>query len=153
MDETYRDYVPVLPPHHLFDHSSPAPSNSTGSIKHSSWRSHVIHLFSFSKSYHIPGYRLGAIVADSHSIMPHIRTVLDTIQICPSTAIQHALGPLMPSLRPFLQNSSIQLQRLHDVLRSNLPFHWQLGSAGGYFAFIKHPFDGKHNVLVTSWGT
>ncbi|KAJ7604498.1 pyridoxal phosphate-dependent transferase [Mycena polygramma] len=45
IDETYRDFITTkLPPHALF--SNPA------------WRTHLIHLFSFSKSYGVPCHRL-----------------------------------------------------------------------------------------------
>ena len=50
LDETYRDFLPAdARPHELF--ADPA------------WRDHVVQLYSFSKSYCIPGHRLGAIAA------------------------------------------------------------------------------------------
>jgi aspartate/methionine/tyrosine aminotransferase len=76
IDETYRDFVPVSSsgasgPHALFEMESNL---------RLPWRSTVIHLFSFSKSYAIPGQRLGAIVA-SPSFLVLVRTVLDCIQV------------------------------------------------------------------------
>ena len=73
IDETYRDLmVTGSPPHMLF---------STSAAPHS-WRSTFIHLFSFSKSYCLPGHRLGAIAA-SPQLLASIKSILDTLQICP----------------------------------------------------------------------
>ncbi|KAF8753454.1 PLP-dependent transferase [Rhizoctonia solani] len=68
IDETYRDFVTPGPPHDLF-----TPKDNW------SWRSNVIHLFSFSKSYRVPGHRLGALVADK-SVVDEVKKVLDCIQ-------------------------------------------------------------------------
>ena len=83
MDETYRDFILDDVPHHLFSadswqHLSILPSDW-------SWRNHFIHLFSFSKSYCIPGHRLGAIVA-GQEVLEQIKTVLDCLQICPPSS-------------------------------------------------------------------
>lgn len=74
LDETYRDFLLSSEgdqgaPHALFQRSSDL-----------EWRSTLVHLFSFSKSYAIPGQRLGAIVA-SPSLLQQIATVLDCIQV------------------------------------------------------------------------
>jgi aspartate/methionine/tyrosine aminotransferase len=79
LDETYRDFAPVsnsgaFAPHSLFEMES--------SVR-LPWRNTLIHLFSFSKSYAIPGQRLGAIIA-SPSFIAIVRTVLDCIQVCTS---------------------------------------------------------------------
>ncbi|EJD44396.1 PLP-dependent transferase [Auricularia subglabra TFB-10046 SS5] len=126
IDETYRDFVPGAP-HSLF--SIPA------------WRSSFIHLFSFSKSYAIPGARLGAVVA-SPSLLKHVDTALDTLQICPARTTQVALAPLLPSLRPFIASTTEQLKQRHAVFRAALPAGWDLRASGGYFAFIRHPYAG-----------
>lgn len=76
VDETYRDFVPPSPsrapwagyrgkPHDLFDEPD--------------WDETLVSLFSFSKSYKIPGYRLGGIVA-SRTVLEACRTVADCIQ-------------------------------------------------------------------------
>ena len=51
LDETYRDCLPASasPPHPLFQ--DPA------------WRNGLVHLYSFSKAYCVPGHRVGAIIA------------------------------------------------------------------------------------------
>jgi aspartate/methionine/tyrosine aminotransferase len=129
IDETYRDFITGSPPHTLFS-SSTAPHP---------WRSTFIHLFSFSKSYCLPGHRLGAIAA-SPQLLASIKSILDTLQICPPRPIQLALAPLLPSLRSFVTDTAKQLHSRHSLFKTNLPRRWRVGAQGGYFAFVRHPF-------------
>ena len=92
IDETYRDFVTTeAPPHALFTRAEP-------------WRPNFIHLFSFSKSYCLPGYRLGAIAA-SPEYLVSVKTVLDCLQICPPGPVRLGLAPLLPSLRAFVSEN------------------------------------------------
>jgi aspartate/methionine/tyrosine aminotransferase len=127
VDETYRDFLIDGPPHKLFAISS--------------WRSNLVSLFSFSKSYCVPGHRLGAIVA-SPVLIQQIKTVLDCLQICPPRPLQQALTPLLQELRPFLRRTATAIASRHRLFRENLPSRWEIGSQGGYYAFVKHPFIG-----------
>ncbi|KAK0495054.1 PLP-dependent transferase [Armillaria luteobubalina] len=128
IDETYRDFITSGPPHALF-------SSSTD------WRTTLIHLCSFSKSYRIPGYRLGALVA-APSLLKEINKVLDCLQICAPHAPQLALGPLLPELRNSIREMAEQLEKRHALFRKELPSAWKVGAAaaGGYYAFVRHPF-------------
>lgn len=129
VDETYRDFlVSGEPPHSLFSSSAPKP-----------WRNHVIHLFSFSKSYCLPGHRLGAIAA-SPILLDRMKSILDAFQICPPRPIQIALAPLLPSLRGFLKQNAHDINQLHALFKACLPQGWTVGAQGGYFAFVRHPF-------------
>ncbi|KAF9505735.1 hypothetical protein BS47DRAFT_1334232 [Hydnum rufescens UP504] len=139
LDETYRDFI-------IPTEASPVPHD----LFHSSmWRSNVIHLFSFSKSYAIPGHRLGAIIA-APSFLTLISTVLDSIQICPPRAAQLALAreSLLPKLRPYLKDTALALAHRHRLFRTTLqgldtPAPWIVRTSGaGYFAFVRHPFEG-----------
>ncbi|KAG2749139.1 PLP-dependent transferase [Suillus brevipes Sb2] len=138
LDETYRDFVDAMPPHTLF-----APSQTGVSKSSSSWRSNIIHLFSFSKSYCFPGHRLGLIAA-SPDLLKHVTTTLDCLQICAPRPPQLALASpgLLPMLRQSIQASAQSLKIRHDIFRTHLPPDWTIGSQGGYFAFVKHPFVG-----------
>ncbi|CAL1712127.1 unnamed protein product [Somion occarium] len=147
LDETYRDFLSTesLPPHKLF-----APPASRGPFDPSShhalptdwcWRETIIHLFSFSKSYCIPGHRLGLICA-SPDIMPSLNKALDNVQICAPRPPQIALAPLLPALRPFVQSNNEALKHRHTLFKSLLPPKWHIGAQGGYYAFVKHPFIG-----------
>jgi aspartate/methionine/tyrosine aminotransferase len=133
VDETYRDFVQSGIPHNLF---TPSEENSSFC-----WRNTVIHLFSFSKSYCIPGHRLGAIVA-SPTLLVSLKKVLDTLQICAPRPIQLALQSTLPSLRPFIRVAASAVAHRHTLFRDFLPPRWKIGAQGGYFAYVKHPFDG-----------
>ncbi|CAE6492204.1 unnamed protein product [Rhizoctonia solani] len=137
LDETYRDFVTPGPPHDLF-----TPKENW------SWRSNVIHLFSFSKSYRVPGHRLGALVADK-SVIEETEKVLDCMQICPARPLQLALAPLLPSLRQDLAEQSAKLSKRHEIFRDALEGSgWEIGASGAYFAIVKHPFKGVSGVEV-----
>ncbi|KAF8167165.1 pyridoxal phosphate-dependent transferase [Crassisporium funariophilum] len=136
IDETYRDFITTSSaPHHLF--------SSTNSSQ--PWRHTFIHLFSFSKSYCLPGHRLGAIVA-SPALLNSIKTILDTLQICPPRPVQMALAPLLPSLRGFLEANRNAISKRHKLFKTQLPKRWRIGAQGGFFAFVRHPFTG-----VVAW--
>ncbi|KAI0806144.1 PLP-dependent transferase [Irpex lacteus] len=136
IDETYRDFIIDGPPHRLFStgHVSSLPPSWN-------WRQTLIHLFSFSKSYCIPGHRLGLVVS-SPSISPALNTALDNTQICAPRPAQRALAPLLPSLRPFVRESALAVQARHVLFKNSLPKRWHIGSQGAYYAFVKHPFSG-----------
>ncbi|KAG1858817.1 pyridoxal phosphate-dependent transferase [Suillus subluteus] len=138
LDETYRDFVDTLPPHTLF-----APVQTELLKSSSSWRSNIIHLFSFSKSYCFPGHRLGLIAA-SPDLLKHVTTTLDCLQICAPRPPQLALASpgLLPMLRQSIQANAQSLKIRHNIFRTHLPPNWTIGSQGGYFAFVKHPFVG-----------
>lgn len=138
LDETYRDFVDTMPPHTLF-----APFQTEVSKSTSSWRSNVIHLFSFSKSYRFPGHRLGLIAA-SPDLLKHLTITLDCLQICAPCPPQLALASpgLLPILRQSIQANAQSLKIRHNIFRTHLPPNWTIGSQGGYFAFVKHPFVG-----------
>jgi aspartate/methionine/tyrosine aminotransferase len=125
------------PPHTLF---TPSPSFA--------WRSHFIHLFSFSKSYCLPGHRLGAIIA-SPPLLTQIKTVLDCLQICPPRPLQLALAPLLLSIKPFIQDTARAISHRHALFKEVLPKTWKVGSQGGYYAFVKHPFVGVSSLDVS----
>lgn len=138
VDETYRDFVTTGPPHQLFNPSATAGWD---------WRSTFIHLYSFSKAYCIPGHRLGLLCA-SPSFIPHVNAALDSLQICAPRPPQVALAPLLASLRPFVDATAHALAHRHQLFRQVLPAHWHIGSQGGYYAFVKHPFLHVHANTV-----
>ncbi|KAF8902281.1 pyridoxal phosphate-dependent transferase [Gymnopilus junonius] len=126
IDETYRDFIVSGPaPHTLFSNPS--------------WRDTFIHLFSFSKAYCLPGHRLGAIVASPH-LLSSTKKILDTVQICAPRPVQLALAPLLPSLRTFVDHTAGNVHARHILFKDVIPKRWKIGSQGGYYAFVKHPF-------------
>ncbi|KAJ7611438.1 pyridoxal phosphate-dependent transferase [Mycena polygramma] len=134
VDETYRDFITTsLPPHTLFSQPS--------------WRTHLIHLFSFSKSYGVPGHRLGLVVA-APPFQKALGTILDSLQICPPRPIQLAIAPILASLRPGIVKTARALEARRELFKAHLPASWIIGSIGGYFAFVRHPFAGHGSVEV-----
>jgi hypothetical protein len=129
LDETYRDFLPddAGPPHDLFGQAD--------------WGANLIHLYSFSKSFAIPGHRLGAIACGG-ALMPEIGKILDSFQICPARAGQMALAGTMPELSDWRQAGRATINRRARVFRDTLAAlsEWRIDSIGAYFAYLRHPF-------------
>jgi aspartate/methionine/tyrosine aminotransferase len=130
IDETYRDFLPsqVRKPHGLFTDDT--------------WRDHVIQLYSFSKSYAIPGHRTGAVTADAR-LIDHIAKILDCIQICPPRAAQMVLPWAIENLREWREENRVEINRRSSVFHAAMEpcKDWTIESAGAYFAYLRHPFD------------
>jgi aspartate/methionine/tyrosine aminotransferase len=77
-------------PHHLFAKDD--------------WQSSLIQLYSFSKSYCLPGHRLGAIIA-GRDVVAQLAKVIDNIQICAPRVAQHALTPMLASMTSWRQEN------------------------------------------------
>ncbi|MGL3606885.1 aminotransferase [Rhizobium sp. G187] len=136
LDETYRDFLPGTDrPHDLL--SIPG------------WEDNLILLYSFSKSFCIPGHRLGAITAGPKAVS-EIAKVMDNLQICAPRAPQAAVAKAIPALRDWREQNRIEILKRADTLRqvmTELPA-WNMASLGAYFAFIRHPFPGKDSAEV-----
>lgn len=78
VDETYRDFI--VPDSATANGSSSGPGRPHTLFERPDWRDHVISLASFSKSYKIPGHRLGVIVAGKE-VLKAVTTVADCIQV------------------------------------------------------------------------
>jgi len=137
LDETYRDFLPSAnePPHGLFGLPG--------------WQDTLIQLYSFSKSFCIPGHRLGAILAGS-AVVENVAKVMDNLQICapraPQAAVACAIEPLTSWREANRAEIAARANALHDVMR-RLP-DWRLEAIGAYFAFIRHPFEGVSSLDV-----
>ncbi|KAH6896142.1 aminotransferase [Coprinopsis sp. MPI-PUGE-AT-0042] len=103
----------------------------------------LLHLFSFSKSYCMPGHRLGAIVA-SPAVLASTKKVLDCLQICAPRPVQMALATMLQTdeVRGFVKDNAGKIAKRHELFRQCLPEGWEIGAQGGYFAFVKHPWEG-----------
>lgn len=137
LDETYRDFLPEGSerPHDLF--SIPG------------WEDTLIQLYSFSKSFCIPGHRLGAIAAGP-DVIEQVTKVMDNLQICAPRAAQAALAKAIPALDDWRADNRAEIMRRTDALKAvmtELP-EWRMEAVGAYFAFIRHPFDGVSSAWV-----
>ena len=137
LDETYRDFLPTAgeAPHELFGEAD--------------WPSHLIQLYSFSKSFCIPGHRLGAIVAGV-DMVANIAKVMDNLQICATRAPQVAVARALTPLEAWRNENRKEIARRAAALRSVMAAvdGWRVEAVGAYFAFVRHPFEGLSSVTV-----
>ncbi|ACI57894.1 aminotransferase class I and II (plasmid) [Rhizobium leguminosarum bv. trifolii WSM2304] len=137
LDETYRDFLDADcgRPHSLL--SEPG------------WEDTLVLLYSFSKSFCIPGHRLGAITAGS-KLVAEIAKVMDNMQICAPRSAQMAVASAIPLLADWRAGNRAEIARRADALRlvlSKLP-GWEIGAIGAYFAFVRHPFADRSSAEV-----
>lgn len=129
LDETYRDFLPEGHgrPHALFE---------------GDWRGRLVHLYSFSKAYAIPGHRLGALVADP-AIVREVGKVLDTVQICPPRAAQAAVAWAVDGVRAWREEKRGEINARAAIFQAAVAEApgWDISAIGAYFAFVRHPFD------------
>jgi len=52
-------------------------------------------------------------------------------------------------MRPFIRSNAQALERRHKLFRSILPDGWEIGSQGGYYAFVRHPVAGTSALDVS----
>ena len=130
LDETYRDFLPEAGqrPHGLFGLAG--------------WEETLISLYSFSKSFCIPGHRLGAITA-SEAVIGQVAKIMDNLQICAPRAAQGAVATALPLLTAWREENRQEIGRRAEALKAvmqQLP-DWKLDAIGAYFAFVRHPFE------------
>ena len=137
LDETYRDFRPadLARPHDLFADPS--------------WRDYLIQLYSFSKAYCVPGYRLGAITASS-AMLAQLTKILDCVQICAARAGQAGLAWAIPALASWREDNRVLMNArgaAAEAAFAGLP-GWTLASRGAYFAYLRHPYDNRPAMRV-----
>ncbi|MEN3147565.1 aminotransferase [Neorhizobium sp. IRAMC:178] len=137
LDETYRDFLPVAgqAPHTLFSLDG--------------WEDTLISLYSFSKSFCIPGHRLGAITAGPVAV-EQIAKIMDNLQICAPRAAQAAVAKALPLLADWREENRQEIGRRADALKAVMRSvnDWKLDAIGAYFAFVRHPFPGRTSAEV-----
>lgn len=137
LDETYRDFLP--------DNAGPA----HGLFARKDWGDTLLSLYSFSKSYCIPGHRIGAIIA-SESNAREIGKILDTLQICPQRAAQMALVPAIPGLAAWREDNRREINARAMAFREAMARcnGWEVASVGAYFSFVRHPYAGEARAVA-----
>ena len=128
LDETYRDFLPedASPPHDLFQDPE--------------WRDVVVQLYSFAKSYCIPGHRVGAILGGG-AFRAELLKLVDTMQICPPRAAQAALAWAVPALRDWRLTNRAIMQGRAAAFRTAMQQapEWRIDALGTYFAYLRLP--------------
>lgn len=127
LDETYRDFLPgTAAPHGLFADPD--------------WGEYLVHLYSFSKAYCVPGHRVGAIACGG-ALREQLAKVLDTMQICPPRAAQAALTWAVEGLRDWRAgNKAIMAGRAQAFAQVMAGVNdWKVDALGGYFAYLRLP--------------
>lgn len=131
LDETYRDFLApeVGAPHRLFDSAA--------------GREHLVSLYSFSKSYAIPGHRVGAMIAGP-GFIEQIEKIIDCVQICAPRPAQAALPWAIPALAGWRESNRHEIAKRADVFRAAISRldGWTLDQIGAYFAYVRHPYRG-----------
>jgi len=129
LDETYRDFLPLDAgsPHGLF--SNPG------------WQDNLIGLYSFSKSFCIPGHRVGAITG-GEALVTQIAKVMDNLQICAPRPPQAALAKAIPALGEWRRANTLEIAARSAALTEVMASvqGWDVAALGAYFAFVRHPF-------------
>ncbi len=131
LDETYKDFLPHDgPPHALLGRPD--------------WQDTLIHLYSFSKAYALAGFRVGAIAA-SESFLDQAEKVMDTTLIAAPAIAQEAAWWALDHLQGWKRDRRDDLGRRLAAFRSAMAapdLAYTIASAGAYFAYVKHPFEG-----------
>ncbi len=147
VDETYKDFLDDGPPHDLF--------------RDERWGDTVIQLYSFSKAFSLPGYRVGSVIAGEKTIAA-VTKVMDTISICAPRIAQDAALFGLNNLADWVAEKRTMINGRRDavrkIFRSN-DLGYGLISSGAYFAYVRHPFQNhaardvarrladEHNIL------
>ena len=137
IDETYRDFRENRTPiHHLFQANG--------------WDDAFIHLHSFSKSFALTGYRVGAICAAMDFVV-EIEKLMDCVAICAPNIGQEAALFGLNHLDAWRQNKihemSSKLNALQAAFARN-ELAYRLVSSGAFFAYVEHPFEGQSSKQV-----
>ena len=137
LDETYRDFLPVpdARPHDL--------------LATDGWQDTLVQLYSFSKSYCMPGHRLGAVTAGSGFVF-ELAKIIDNIQICAPRAPQMAVTPMLKDLAGWREENRQRIaarSAIFGEVMSGLD-GWELLCTGAYFGYVRHPFAGEASLDV-----
>jgi len=137
LDETYRDFLSDGSgvPHTLF--SLP------------DWDKTLIQLYSFSKSFCIPGLRLGA-VTSGEPVIDGMAKVMDNVQICAPRPPQVAIARTMSNLKEWREGNRLEIQDRVATMQTTMNDApgWDITAIGAYFCYVRHPFASQSSVIV-----
>jgi aspartate/methionine/tyrosine aminotransferase len=131
IDETYRDFLPqeARRPHTVFQDAALG--------------GNVIGLYSFSKSFALPGHRLGAMTFPAE-FGAQVLKIQDCLQICPARAGQAAVTWGLDALDEWRDSNRRRFGEQAAQFRLALAHmqDWTIDSLGAFFAYLRHPFHG-----------
>lgn len=138
VDETYRDFRPEneTPPHQIFNHPN--------------WFEHVVHLYSFSKSYALAGYRVGALVGSS-ALLNEVTKILDSVAICAPQLSQYGALFGLTHANTWKEEKRVLMQRRAIAFETAMAANessYEVAAIGAYFAYLKHPHNTKDSTRV-----
>jgi aspartate/methionine/tyrosine aminotransferase len=139
LDETYKDFLP------------PGQARAHGLFaRGDDWPEGLVQLYSFSKAFALPGYRVGSIAADA-ALIGEIAKVMDCIAISAPTVGQRAALFGLERLDGWREaKRAMMAERLAAVraqfARNDVPF--RIVAAGAYFAYVEHAFEGRTSAEV-----
>ena len=128
LDETYRDFLNPEQglPHHLLNLS---------------WQENLVQLYSFSKSFALAGYRIGAITASSE-FLKELTKVMDCAAICAPKLAQrsslYALLHLHDWREEKKQLMNLRAESFRRHFQENNRSRFRLSTLGPCFAYIRH---------------
>lgn len=126
LDETYREFLPTADarPHALFADADAS--------------AHVVHLYSFSKSYAVPGHRIGAMRVPP-ILAGELLKVLDCVQICAPRAAQRALGWAIGALSDWREANRADIVARGAAFAAAMVTQpgWTVRAIGAYFAYVE----------------
>ena len=129
LDETYREFAPLTgePLHSL--------------LSQSDWDETLIQLYSFSKTFCIPGHRLGALLGHP-KVVTAVAKVMDNMQIHAPRAAQWALADQLNKLDPWIDKNREKIGERAKAFTKVFEDQagWNIKSLGGYFAYVEHPY-------------
>jgi aspartate/methionine/tyrosine aminotransferase len=137
LDETYRDFL------------APGAGRPHGVFGRPDWGDSFVSLYSFSKSFCIPGHRLGA-VTGSPAVIEAVGKIMDNLQICAPRVGQIAVAETIDTLADWREANRAEIAARAAALRAAVEAApgWQIGAVGAYFAFVRHPYAGTPSLAV-----
>lgn len=106
------------------------------------WDHHVVHIGSFSKTYAVPGYRVGSLAA-SPGLLAEVEKAADCLTICPNRLGQEAALYGLRNLGRWVEDRAGEIhRRIGEFVRTAAGRPYEVASAGGHFVYLRHPFEG-----------
>ena len=142
VDETYRDFLGD-------DETQPQPH---ALLQRANWRDHFIGLYSFSKSFCIPGHRLGAITAGGQ-VITAISKIMDNLPICAARPPQHAVADTLETLAEWRAQNRVEIRRRREALIDVIGAcdGWEIATIGAYFSYVRHPYADRSSTDVAQF--